>query len=367
VDGPWYHGEEPKQGKRSDLLNLHDALKKGMSEAEIANDESLFPLWARNFKVIGRFKALQARSTKRAQPEVIIYWGPTGVRKTTRLVYEVPSDAYWVKRPGSNQTTFFDNYENQEVVVFDEFEGAWFKIAEMLSMVSCHPLQLDTKGGFCYFTPKKIYFTSNLDPREWWANANEAHREAWLRRLNDDTTHVVHMTETWYPPSLVVETPGMMTVLTVQSEAGPTRIRSDKASALPTGEESNLERMNRLRLEEIQRAARGMPFTVHSASAATGGAAAGQGPTKTSAYAPSEKVPIDYDELGQRFGYDSDFSEDLEIVEEIPISDDEKAERSNLHMKLTALQEAQMSLEKEERLRRIKDVMDVIDEEDDEM
>lgn len=114
--------------------------------------------------------------------EVHVYWGVTGSGKTKK-VFDENSDV-WVHAEGM----WFDGYEGQEHVLFDDFHGGVFKLPYLLKLLDRYPMRVPIKGGFVQWKPKKIFITSNLDPKVWFSNAHPEHVAALERRF----TEVIH-------------------------------------------------------------------------------------------------------------------------------------------------------------------------------
>lgn len=120
-----------------------------------------------------------------------VYWGPTGVGKSRRAWHEAGYDAY----PKDPRTKWWCGYTNQRNVIFDEFRGD-IDIAHLLRWLDRYPVILETKGST---TPKmfdKVWFTSNLHPRDWYPMLDETTKEALYRRLQ-----IIEMTNSWEPPA----------------------------------------------------------------------------------------------------------------------------------------------------------------------
>lgn len=195
VEGPWQYGEEPVsgQGGRSDLKKLKEALDAGKSEKVISDE--MFSVWSRNFKAIERYSRLHTEKNRAWPTITTVYWGPPGTGKTRRVLAEAGADAYWMAKPGNNQTPFFDGYAGQEDVVIDEFFG-WLPRDLMCRMCDRYPLMVQTKGGMTNFYPKRIWITSNSAPSDWWSKIGLGPME---RRLSDPLGRVVHMVHQWVP------------------------------------------------------------------------------------------------------------------------------------------------------------------------
>lgn len=110
---------------------------------------------------------------------VHVYWGRTGTGKSRRAWEEAGWDAY----PKIPSTKFWDGYQEQEHVVIDEFTGQ-VGIEHLLRWFDRYPVTVETKGSACVFKAKRIWVTSNVDPRDWYPTAPESQKEALLRRLN---------------------------------------------------------------------------------------------------------------------------------------------------------------------------------------
>lgn len=164
-------------GKRSDLEALGRAVLSGASAQEIQDQ---FP------GAYIRYKHNIDRCVREQQPardwpvDVRVFWGETGTGKT-RSVYEFIRREDIYVHPGGS---WFDGYEGQTVVLFDDYTGSCFKIGYLLKLLDRYPMRVPVKGGFVQFAPKHIFFTSNLDPKEWYPNAHRRHVEAMFRRIN---------------------------------------------------------------------------------------------------------------------------------------------------------------------------------------
>ena len=168
-----------KQGNRSDLDALHTSLLEKRPLEDISNDH--FGSFLKYQRGIAAYRF--ANAPKRTwETLVIVYWGRTGAGKS-RAVHDNATDLYC--HPGGQ---WFDGYEGQKQVLFDDFGGSEFKLQYLLKLLDRYPMQVPIKGGFVQWAPKEVYITSNLDPDDWFRNANAEHVRAMFRRF----TNVVH-------------------------------------------------------------------------------------------------------------------------------------------------------------------------------
>lgn len=172
----WEFGDfvDVRQGQRTDLEELRRALSERVPMVQIADDH--FGSYLRFQRGIQAYRNLL--SDKRLwESEVFVYWGTTGTGKT-RAVYELAPDCWSYPCSG-----WFDGYDGQDDVLFDDFSGSEFKLNYLLKLLDRYPMMVPVKGGFVNWKPRRIFITSNLDPRTWYSGAHMEHQDALMRRL----------------------------------------------------------------------------------------------------------------------------------------------------------------------------------------
>lgn len=109
-----------------------------------------------------------------------LHLGDPGTGKTEWVLRQYP-EAYW-KPPTSEK--WYDDYENNEVVVFDEFKG-WVPYAELNKLGDATPYTVQVKGvrGGKQFTARRLVMISNYHPDKWY-NWEKHDQKALYRRLN---------------------------------------------------------------------------------------------------------------------------------------------------------------------------------------
>ncbi|AKV62292.1 putative replication initiation protein [Calanoida sp. copepod associated circular virus] len=182
-DGDYYEvGILPGgRGTRTDLESVRELIKSGGSIRDVFDKH--FGVALRYHRGISM--AINLRGDKREWVvDVQVYWGDTGSGKTKKAWTEAP-DAY--VHPGGQ---WFDGYTGQPDVIFDDFSGSEFKLTYLLKLLDRYPMQVPVKGGFVNWVPKRIFITSNLDPRTWYKDAIQEHQAALMRRI----TKITHFT-----------------------------------------------------------------------------------------------------------------------------------------------------------------------------
>ncbi len=158
----WGTISDPKPGRRTDLQHVADMIKAGKTMKDIAEDSPVMVVKYHR----GLEKLMQILATPRNwMTEMIVYHGPTlcGKSYDARTAYP---DAYW--KPKDDGQAWFDGYMGQEVMIVDEFYS-WMSWGLILRLCDENPLLVPTKGGFVNFAAKKIIFTSNDHPFNWYS------------------------------------------------------------------------------------------------------------------------------------------------------------------------------------------------------
>lgn len=176
-DGNYHeHGVLPTttQGRRSDLESVKQLVDEGKFDLIREEHYGLFIRYRR--AIVDDIDSYIV--PRREPPRVYIYWGASGTGKS-KACFDQCSDAYW-KVKGN----WWDGYRYQEDVVIDEFYG-WLPIDFMLRLFDRYPLRVEVKGGFRQFVAKRIFVTSNVHWRDWWASIRPEHVAAFERRITE--------------------------------------------------------------------------------------------------------------------------------------------------------------------------------------
>ncbi len=200
IEGPWEHGEDPCQGKRSDLIALKEAVDKGDTLLQMCEDH--WSAMSRSYRFVSFYRNLKNQCGRDWPTLTSVYWGVPGIGKSWRAKHEHPH-AYWLPKPtGSSGSLWFDGYDGHDVMVIDEFYG-WIQRSVMCRLCDRYPLHVQTKGGTVPFLARVIVITSNVSPHEWWPKVGLGPME---RRLSGEMGSIEEITQPWRPPtSEVVE------------------------------------------------------------------------------------------------------------------------------------------------------------------
>jgi len=139
-------------------------LKSGGSILQIA--ETDFAFFLRHARTLQLYKSLL--DGERNSPTIGFWlWGPTGTGKS-RTAFEHSSKSYhsvcWLP---DNSGKWFDGYEKEEAVVFDDITPTCRpEMSLMLRLLDRYPLRVPVKGGFRNFAARAVYITSNFAPEQ---------------------------------------------------------------------------------------------------------------------------------------------------------------------------------------------------------
>lgn len=166
------------QGQRTDLEAVYEAIKNGENLRQIAEHN---PTAAIKYST-GILRLQQfVRPHRQHPPTIWTFWGKTGTGKTRRIWDFADLEHLWV-HPGGH---WFDGYMGHESVLFDDFDGSWFKVTYLLKLLDRYIFTVPVKGGFTWWAPHTIYITSNVEPTDWYPAAKPEHQKALLRRLTE--------------------------------------------------------------------------------------------------------------------------------------------------------------------------------------
>jgi len=188
--GPYRYGvrvpHAGKKGGRSDLLAVQRKLDTGASMKRIAQEH--FSDFAKYERAFRSYKRLIVEP-RNARPEIFVHIGPSGCGKTRHCRDSYP-EAYW--HPGGK---WWDDYDGESVVIFDEFYGHKMAFSQLLSVLDWGAIRVETKGSSAQLAATTFVFTSNQDPQDWY-DKEKTHQPDWetnpLKRRLDEFGVIVY-------------------------------------------------------------------------------------------------------------------------------------------------------------------------------
>ncbi len=196
VSGPFEVGEFEKQGKRSDLLDIVKLIDEGVSFDAISRVfQSQSVLYGDKLKKREALSRHLIYSNKCRDVEVTYIYGPGGVGKTSGIYLKHGfSNVFFIN---SYEKYLFHDYNYQDVVVFDEYDGQ-VKITDFNRMLDIYPLELRALGNMIDAAYSKVYILSNISLSQQYKDLPEdkqAQKEALYRRIH----HIIRIDENGIP------------------------------------------------------------------------------------------------------------------------------------------------------------------------
>ena len=107
------------QGKRNDLKILHEAIKNGTTVKDIRQKNP--DLYHQYGRTLEKLESDRLRNFVRTEmPNCIWYYGKTGTGKSHRALNNMTVTSHYIV---PNDNGWWDNYEGQETIVFNDFRG----------------------------------------------------------------------------------------------------------------------------------------------------------------------------------------------------------------------------------------------------
>ena len=192
-DGKWWEkGECSEQGHRTDLDELYDEIRSGASLADIV--EHHVGAYVRYHKGIEKLMDVirreQDREAERTELETVVYIGKSGTGKSHRCYYDPDYRESGYKFPSQAPgKVFFDGYDGQRCIWFDEFGGTTLPFSLFLRLCDKWDNRVETKGSTVLVSGlRKILISTTTYPNKWWANCPkylEDPQQLWRRLIKD--------------------------------------------------------------------------------------------------------------------------------------------------------------------------------------
>lgn len=175
VSGPYTFGEKKQEhGKRKDLEDAVELAKSGATKRKIITEAPEVFLKYRS----GLLDIKQAFAPIRnTTTQGIFVYGKPGSGKTHYFKQLYPN-AYW-----KDNSIWWPDYDNEKVVIWDEFESSKYSIQDLKMLLNHCPLKVQFKGGYANFTSLVIVFLSNNKLEELYPQVEAIHQQALYSRF----------------------------------------------------------------------------------------------------------------------------------------------------------------------------------------
>lgn len=173
VEGTRFEFGKPRvnRGDRKDW----DAIKSACRDGRL--DDIPSDIYVRCYNAIKRISVDNLKPIA-VERNVFVFWGATGVGKSREAWNRAGLEAY----PKDPRSKFWDGYQNQRHIVIDEFRGG-IDISHVLRWFDRYPVIVEVKGSSTVLAATSIWITSNIHPKQWYAELDFATYQALERRL----------------------------------------------------------------------------------------------------------------------------------------------------------------------------------------
>lgn len=216
VEQGTYDSEQGKKGRRTDLDQVATMLQTGTPMKRIA--EEFATDYIRYHQGLEAFAQLiKPLPPARREVTVLVLWGPTATGKTHRVMTTYP--LCYPVQPGRDP---WGGYQDQEVVLFDEFDPSKWTIQEMNRFTDVWRCPLDCRYRNRYAQWKLVVICANSRPENWWADQSNSYLWSSFQRRITRTTAVLDIHQ-----EVPLECPGLLppsrvdSTTTILSNTGP--------------------------------------------------------------------------------------------------------------------------------------------------
>lgn len=177
VSGPYELGVFAEERARTDITNLLEMIKNGASNFEIMKSyPNHYLKYIDKIERIRQEMLYEEKSNSFKKDLVVVYvYGGSGVGKTSSLFGYYGNKACYLKQYSKN---VFDNYKNQDVMVFDEFRSQ-LDFSEFLSFIDIYPVELNRRYANMFGNYNVVFILTNWSPIQQYSFVRNTDYKSW--------------------------------------------------------------------------------------------------------------------------------------------------------------------------------------------
>lgn len=152
-------GEISNQGKRTDLIEIREAVEDGESLRNIIVNDI-----AKNFQGIRMSEKILTLFEKPRTKKPIVKWfyGASGTGKS----FTAFKEARAIEEPyvANDNSIWWDGYDAGHCVIIDDIRQDWKKFSDLIKLLDENPYKVEVKGGYRMFKAEHIWITCPRHP-----------------------------------------------------------------------------------------------------------------------------------------------------------------------------------------------------------
>lgn len=189
-------GTMPKQGKRTDIQRVREAIAEGQGMRQISQEATSYQS-LRTAELLLKYQ----EKSRNWKPKVFWFYGATGTGKT-KTAHEMFPEAYFTLN-----NKWWEGYDAHESVIIDDIRHGDYTYQYLLKLLDRYPFRVETKGGSRQFLAKNIVITSPVHPKTLLKEQHED-IEQLLRRIDEIKIFTNNITDA---PQINSQTPSTQT------------------------------------------------------------------------------------------------------------------------------------------------------------
>ena len=182
IEGSFYeYGNIPAENaeKNPQMFQLVQNVKDGLSTVEIIDSKPNMAFRIKDIDMLRQTLLAEKYTTESRSLEVCYIYGASGTGKTRGIYAKHNSkDIYRITNYRHGSNAFFDGYQGQDILVFEEFNSQ-IPIEEMLNYLDIYPLRLPARYNDKTACFTKVYITSNIPLYSQYKEAQMQRPETW--------------------------------------------------------------------------------------------------------------------------------------------------------------------------------------------
>lgn len=115
--------------------------------------------------------------------QVVVLYGESGTGKSWTADAMAPDAFRLPPQQSHSGTGWWDGYDGESDIIIDEFYGQ-LRWSFMLQLLDRYPLRVESKGGSVNFVGRRLIFTSNKAPWDWYDREKVVDQTPLKRRVS---------------------------------------------------------------------------------------------------------------------------------------------------------------------------------------